>query len=738
MLTTIDLPAAPDLASPAKRIGLWYGFWCALAACLALVLYAAVALLAPAEAAAQQAGPSEEVHGLVLRPSGAEDANWAPAPVLESRIGIEIADTVVRGQVTQVFRNETEEWVEGTYSFPLPADAAVDRMTVLVDDRRIEGLIQEKAEARETYEAARADGKIAGLLDQARPNLFKIRLANIGPGRTVAVALDYQAQADIEAAETEMVLPLVAAPRYMPEARTAAIDHPAVRTLLAERLADARTLAFPLDMEGARNPVGLQIVLRPGGRLAGIESPSHAITVIEADGAYEIALDAGTEPANRDFILRWTLARGERPGAALFRETVDGVDYLLARLHPPKAETAADLRRPRDVTFVLDVSASMTGEAMVAAQTALVAALAALRPEDSFDVIAFNDNSVRLFGRSEAATPARIKAAIRWVAARAADGGTEMMPALESALTDAPAPGALRQIVFLTDGLIGNEGELFSLIARRLGEARLFTVALGSAPNGWFMEKAAELGRGRSARIADLGEAGPAMRAFYRGIETPVVTELVLADAGSAEAEAFPPALPDLYADTGVGVLIRAEDWDGSLTVAGTLDGEPWAQVLDAEDAAPADGIAKLWARAKIDAISDRRIRSDITGEEARALSLPVALTHRLVTPYTSFVAVDTTPARPPEADLREAPVPANRPDGWTEENLGLDGAKKTAPQRDAQAAPPPVTLAMASGHLTGPAGADGWPAKLLAAAALLLAGLALLIRRRSRAEVPA
>lgn len=673
--------------------------------CFAVFMSSALLALsgrAKAETAAQ-------TNGLFLRPmtealpmeEGADgvrlsDRPYFPAPRLAQTIRLDVAGVVARGAVTQVFRNDTTEWVEGRYRFPLPDDAAVDQLIIRVDDRVVEGQIKEREEAQQTYETARDAGQTAALLSEERPNLFTISLANIGPGEVIAVELAFQAKVTREGDAFEFRMPLVAAPRYLPEMALAAIDHPALRAAIARQLEDAARLGFPIDLSRQSNATALEIALDAGAEIASLESPSHELIVSREGERYRIGLRLGEEPADRDMVLRWQTVRDAIPGATLFHEHIDGTDYLLAMISPPDADAAALMDQARDVTFILDTSGSMAGESMRAAQTALMEAILALNPEDRFEVIEFDNEYSRLFGGSRPADDAAVERAVRWVASLHADGGTEMAGPLRTALNGYSPPDFLRQIVFLTDGQVGNENELFGMIEANLDDTRLFTVGLGSAPNGWFMRKSAELGAGQTISITNDAEAAERMAAFYNGIEQPVAVDLTLA-VGQGEVELYPARLPDLYGAWALMIPIAVKGWDGTFTLdAQTAEGA-WSLALDRSDTRPAEGIAKLWAEGKVESLLDDRRRGVLSYEEAREDVLAVALPHRLATEYTSFVAVDKQVRRPDGTELYDTDLPNNLPDG----------------------------IVMAS--LTGPAGAVGLSGMVTAGVLLILGSLALL-----------
>ncbi len=333
----------------------------------------------------------------------------------------------------------------------------------------------------------------------------------------------------------------------------------------------------------------------------------------------------------------------------------------------PPAELTADApRRPREAIFVIDNSGSMAGASMPQAKAALVMALDRLTPEDTFNVIRFDDTFDLVFPAAVPATPANVARAKGYVGALEADGGTEMLPALVAALVDQSPDDAsrVRQVVFLTDGAIGDEAALFSAIDQGLGRSRLFTVGIGSAPNTYFMSRAARIGRGTFTHIGDFAEVQAKAAVLFEALERPVMTDLTADFPQGVASETWPDPLPDLYAGEPVVITAKLSDAEGTLRIAGDLAGRRWAADLDLADAAEGVGVGQLWARAKIAAIEERRF----TGADPATIDklvLQTALDYGLVSRLTSLVAVDVTPARPEGAPLARADVPTMLPDGW-------------------------------------------------------------------------
>jgi len=356
----------------------------ALASALGVAVAIALAGVAMLLAAPAYASQSETKEGMLyLRARGADPV---AAPLLGTEVLFRISGPVARARVVQTFRNPHDVWYEGIYVFPLPESGAVDALRLVVGSRIVEGEIRERNAAKQAYAQARGAGKRAALLDQERPNIFTTRVANIGPGETVVVELEYQQVVRYDRGRFSLRFPMVVGPRYIPAASL--------------QVADAMRVTPPVmqpGTEGERtNPVAIQVMLDAGVPLAAIESAHHRIEVkAPSDSRREIVLAGGTTPANRDFELSWSPRPAPLPQAAWFTEEKDGKHYGLLMLLPPAAPRSA--RLPREVIFVLDTSGSMGGASIRQAKEALELALARLQLQDRFNVIEFNSSAQALF-----------------------------------------------------------------------------------------------------------------------------------------------------------------------------------------------------------------------------------------------------------------------------------------------------------------------------------------------------
>ncbi|GLK57587.1 marine proteobacterial sortase target protein [Methylopila capsulata] len=666
---------------------------------------------------------------------GATPGAYVEAPAVRADYDVTVSGPTQRTRVTQAFVNPGSGWIEGVYVFPLPENGAVDAMRMVVGGRVVVAEIKERAAAKAAYEQARRAGQAAALTEQERPNMFTNSVANIGPGETVVVQIEYQAPVRRDGDVSSLRIPLVVAPRYVPAAaarvETVSDAAPSDAPRGGDPVPDRDRVTPPvLDpaTSAPTNPVTITVRLQAGFPVATIESAHHAVrTEAPAPDQRVVTLD-GPVAADRDFELSWTATPAAAPSVGLFRERVGDADYLLAYVTPPAAK-AAPVDTPREAVFVIDNSGSMGGPSMAQAKASLAFALRRLKPADRFNVIRFDDTMDTLFADALPATEANVARALRFVEALQAQGGTEMLPALKAALND-PRPADerfLRQIVFLTDGAVADEQRMFDAIAAGRGRSRLFMVGIGSAPNSHLMSRAAELGRGTFTHIGSAAQVEENMRALFGKLESPAVTNLSLAIPGGA-ADMTPAIVPDLYRGEPLVVALRLPRAEGAVEIRGTIGDQPWRETLNLADATPGAGVSKLWARRKIDDAEIARTTATLTPDQADAAILRLALEHHLVTRLTSLVAVDATPRRSADAPLDRADVPLNLPAGWDFEKV-FGSRAPAAPLRRADLGDP-VAVAAAR-EVSLPQTATDAELRLLAGLGLLGAALLVAVARR-------
>ncbi|MDX1711673.1 MAG: marine proteobacterial sortase target protein [Rhodovibrionaceae bacterium] len=666
----------------------------------AIVLVACFAAASPAAPAGSAAQAGHAPSGLFFK-TGEQDV-LLQAPPMASRMEIDINGIVARATLTQRFANPSDAWLEGVYVFPLPEDAAVDRMDLVIGERVVKGRIMEKEEARKVYEEAAAAGKRAGLLVSERPNVFVTSVANIPPGGAIEVKIRFQSKASFADGRFSLSLPTVVAPRYTPpegvqgQAHTVGLGPKERRDVFG---------GFRDPESGEVNRQSLRIELDAGVPLAEVRSLHHGIDVTpRGEGKRLITLSQGSVPATRDFILEWRPHASAVPRAALFAEEVEGDSYLLVMVMPPV--DAADLPPvpPRDVVFVIDTSGSMHGDSIGQAKAALQRAIQGLRPEDRFNVIQFNSDTHSLFNGVQPVSARSLSVARSYVSSLVADGGTEMRPALMRALAGGSPVERLRQVVFITDGAIGYEDSFFTQLAQRIGSSRLFTVGIGSAPNAYFMRRAAGLGHGTATFISDLTQVEREMDALLSRLAHPALTDLEVEWQEGMIPETYPARLPDVYLGEPSVFTVRLaytkpSELRGQIVLKGLAGNRQWSQALPLDDLGGDAGVGKLWAREKLDDIMQGLYRGR-PEETVRADALKVALAHDLVTRYTSMVAVEEEPVRPQDEPMITSEVPRDLPEGWSDEKVfGISAERARSFGMQPISSPSPMLQSIARGQ---------------------------------------
>lgn len=599
----------------------------------------------------------------------AGEGSYREAPRLQTNVDIMVSGLIARVTVKQRFENPTNVWQEGIYVFPLPENAAVDHLKMQVADKMIEGEIKPREEANEIYQQAKQAGQKASLLEQQRPNIFTTSVANIGPNDSITVQIEYQHTVRYSDAKFSLRFPMVVSPRYtLPPIieETPAQPNAAgfVNTMEVQHISPP--IASPT--QSPINPITLRVELNSGMPLAKIHCLYHACQkTAREDGHIVIELGDGNY-ADRDFVLEWQPETGQHPKAALFTEEKPGQHYFMLMILPSAVQSADTQRLPREGIFVIDTSGSMKGHSIAQAKAALSYALKRLRSGDRFNVIQFNDSASSLFSAAEPVNENTIATALRYVANLKAGGGTEMAEALAIALNGESQPGIVRQVVFLTDGSVTNESQLFEIIHHRLGDSRLFTVGIGSAPNSFFMHKAAQFGRGTFTYIGKTSEVGAQMNELFSKLETPIMTQLKIHWPDGVTAEMWPRRLPDIYQGEPLVIKARLDRAEGEVIVTGQLAGSQWRSRMNLKIAANDSGVGVLWARAKIAALMES-LYEGAAPDEVKKSVIEVALAHHLVSNYTSLVAVDKSESRTSEQEPDSHTLPVNLPYGMEQAN---------------------------------------------------------------------
>lgn len=608
------------------------------------------------ETATDAATPAPEAAAAVAEPP-------ADLPLAQTTVEAEVSGRVAQVVVTQQFQNPHDRPIEAVYLFPLPQDAAVDDMEMHIGERVIRGEIRRRNQARQIYTEARAEGRRAALLEQQRPNLFAQRVANIQPGEQIDVQIRYVQMLPFEQGRYEFVFPMEAPPRYDPEPPDPTA--PAPDELAPDEAAgEAPAVAAAPPGVASNRQIDLTLRLDAGMPLGAIESPTHRLEVSREGGSTAtVALASDDRTPDRDLVVRYDVSGPVPRATVLGHRAADGEGYFSLLIQPPAAPEA-DAVALRNFTFVVDTSSSMAGRPMAQARAVMAEVLAGLRPTDTFNFMRFSDRVERMSPTPLEGSEANLARGEAFLDGLRGAGATEMVPAIDEALRTAAAEAELDRaglqiVVLVTDGFIANEAEVIRTVVEQMGDARVHGLGVGSSVNRFLLERVAELGRGRSL-IATLSEppADVAGR-FVRSVDRPVFTNLEVDWGGLEVSEVYPRRLPDLYASQPLVVHGRYER-GGSATVRvrGSIGGQRYERSVEvALPERPTDSShsvhGTLWARA---AVHDRMNRLYLRQDPALIEEVTdIGLRHRMMTQWTSFVAVDDRPAEEEEDDIEVA-----------------------------------------------------------------------------------
>ena len=556
-------------------------------------------------------------------------------PLKDTHVNVRISGVIADVTVVQHYRNEGKQTIEAKYVFPGSTRAAVYAMTVHIGERVIEANIREKEQARQEYEAARDEGKTAALLEEHLPNVFQMNMANIMPGDDVRVELHYTEMLVPQAGVYQFVFPMVVGPRYH-----------SPNTQDPRSQASAAATVVPYLHEGEGNPAVFDLkagIVSPLG-IKEIVSPSHQIDVSRRaqDREAVVAMEKNAQANNRDFILNYRLAGDEiESGVMLYQGEKE--KFFLAMVQPPKA-IAQDVISPRDYIFVVDISGSMGGFPLDTAKVVVRELMGTLRAQDTFNILLFSGSSATLSPHSVQATPENIGKALEMLTTYYGGGSTELIPALRHVYTLPKAPNMSRTVVIVTDGYVSVEQEAFDLVRDNLDKANVFAFGIGSSVNRYLIEGLARAGMGEPFVITNAEQAKEQARVFQQMIASPVLTSVKASFQGLDVYDVEPAHLPDVLGERPVIVFGK---WRGHATGKIVIEGQsaqgPYQQVLSVGNRAEGlvsretSALQYLWARSRIDSLMDKERIGQSRAKEITELGLQ----YSLLTPYTSFVAID-------------------------------------------------------------------------------------------------
>ena len=579
------------------------------------------------------------------------DSNYITQVALDTKVQMNITGIINRVRVEQTFTNPSNEWVEGVYVFPLPEDSAVDQMTMHIGNRILEGQIKERRQAVKIYKKAKKEGKRASLIEQQRSNIFTSSVANIPPGESIMIAIEYQQTVLVDNEKFSIRFPMVIGDRYIP-GKEIGTAHDSVSSVPnTHRVTDASSITPPSD-SSINRPISMLINLQAGFVTEYVKSSYHGINIVEVDDLTKRIALADNIQADRDFELVWHPNQTSQPELIAFTQQEGDDQYLMFMATPSNSKDLKAVEVPREVIFIIDSSGSMSGSSMVQAKEALIQAIRRLKKTDRFNVIDFDDEFNPLFKAAMPAIRSNKLWGIKFAEHLDADGGTEPLEAIKFAFTSRSADVSdyLRQVIFLTDGQVGNEDEILRTVQEYIDKDRMFTIGIGSAPNSFLMTKLADYGKGTFTYIGAIKEIHYKMVELFKKLEFPVITNMNISFYPNIYAEQAYDIIPDLYAGETLSAVFKMKKLPSKLVITGNLLGENFIKEIIINDHKNrSKGVDKLWGRRKIERSMDK-LRSLYSGDEKDLLQQKItqlALDYHLVSKFTSLVAVDITPVGP-------------------------------------------------------------------------------------------
>ena len=594
----------------------------------------------------------------------------AVCPLKHTDVKAQISGFLSRVTVTQEFENPFKEKIEAVYTFPLPQNAAVDDMTMVVGDRTVRGKILRREEAQAIYEAAKNNGQTASLLEQERPNIFTQSVANILPGEQIKITISYVETLKYEEGSYEFVFPMVVGPRYVPGNATGAQSTGFSPD--TDRVPDASRITPQPAPAGMRagHDISIDVVLDAGVPIDVLNSKTHEVVIERADDrrAHVTLKDQASIP-NKDFILRYDVA-GKQISDALMTHSTGHSGFFTLILQPPEKVTVEDVT-PKELVFVLDTSGSMSGFPIEKAKETMKLALDNLYPYDTFNLITFSGDEHILFPEPVPATQENLRKAQAFLETRQGGGGTEMMKAIKASMDPSDEQDHLRIVCFMTDGYVGNDMEIIGEVQKH-PNARVFAFGIGSSVNRFLLDGMAKYGRGEVEYVGLNDDGSAAARRFHERIRNPLLTDISIDWNGMAVSDVYPKTIPDLF---GAKPVILSGKYSGTgkgvIRLKGKMSGRDFVREIpvDFSSTEQHDVLATLWARNRVDDLMSQDFNGAQRGtmkEDVKQAITQLGLDYRLMTQFTSFVAVEemivTDGGQPRRVDVPvEVPEGVNR-----------------------------------------------------------------------------
>ncbi|MEZ6041930.1 MAG: VIT and VWA domain-containing protein [Planctomycetaceae bacterium] len=591
------------------------------------------------------------------------ETRQVPVPLRHTNVVGNIDGYIATVDVTQQFHNPYNSKIEAVYLFPLPQNAAVNEFVMTVGDRKIRGIIREREKAEQIYAQARAQGHVASLLTQERPNIFTQKVANIEPGKQIDINIRYFNTLRYDDGDYEFVFPMVVGPRFNPAATNDGIG--AVSRGNHGASGQKTEVQYLAPGERSGHDVAVTVNINTGVEIENVRCVNHAIEEQSTSPCERrIRLSAKDSLPNKDFILRYRVA-GDQIKTAMLTHKDEHGQYFTMMIYPP-AELSSVQRSAMEMVYVLDCSGSMNGKPIEQSKAAIEYSLQQLTPRDTFQIIQFSNNSSKLGKEPLRATPENVHRGLQYLQTLSGSGGTQMIEGIKAALDFPHDEGRFRLVSFMTDGFIGNEQQILQTLSAKLGASRIFSFGVGSSPNRYLMDRMALLGQGAVTYLSLNDNAVDIMDRFQQRISHPAMTDLTI-DFGDMDViEVFPKRIPDLIVGRPIVVTGRFNGEPSTVTVGGRIDLAPQTFSVDLAGEDRSDehpGIAAVWARMKIADLMMAASQRPHEAVEFRQEVIQTALNYNLMSSFTAFVAVDSLTVTEGDFGTTVA-VPVNVPDG--------------------------------------------------------------------------
>ena len=569
------------------------------------------------------------------------DSDVESFPLLLTKADVNIAGVTAEIELTQVYKNDGKKTIEAVYVFPLGTKSAIHAMRMKIGERIIDAEIEETEKARQIYEDAKDDGKVASLLEQKRPNVFQMKVANIMPGDEVKVIVKYTEMLVPEKGIYEYVFPTVVGPRFTGEQKDKE---------------DWTATPYLHEKENPPYKFDIKVNLKTGIPISKVVVPTHNVDIDKEYDKAKITLSKKEKyGGNRDFILRYSL-KGNKIQTGLLLYPGEEENFFLLMLEPPQ-RVNIDMVPPREYLFVVDVSGSMHGFPLDVSKALMRNIIGGLRKQDYFNILFFAGGSSVLSPEPLSATKENKKKAIEMVMSQTGGGGTRLLDALNRISTLPKKEGLSRIIVAATDGYISVEKEAFDHIRENLGENNFFAFGIGSSVNRYLIEGMARAGKGEPFIVTNQNEAEEKADKFLNYIQHPLLTDIETSFRGFDAYDIEPISMPDLFAERPLILFGKYKEASGNIVVNGKTANGNYKKEIKVKNSLEDDknsAIKYLWARERIAKLDDYgKVGTDVKDEVTK-----LGLKYHLMTQYTSFVAVDKIIRKTGEVVTVKQPLP--------------------------------------------------------------------------------